>query len=89
MSLERVATIGVYGFDADHFFAAVLDARTDLFCDLRARRGVRGREYAFANARRLEHRLGELAIPWSPICTRRPRQPTSGRSGKRVRTTDV
>jgi uncharacterized protein (DUF488 family) len=64
MSLERVATIGVYGFDADRFFAAVLDARTDLFCDLRARRGVRGREYAFANARRLEQRLDELGIPY-------------------------
>jgi uncharacterized protein (DUF488 family) len=64
MSLERVATIGVYGFDADRFFAAVLDARTDLFCDLRARRGVRGSQYAFANARRLEQRLAELAIPY-------------------------
>ena len=64
MSLERVATIGVYGFDAERFFAAVLDARTDLFCDLRARRGVRGRQYAFANARRLEQRLDELAIPY-------------------------
>jgi hypothetical protein len=64
VNLERVATIGVYGFDADCFFAAVLDARTDLFCDLRARRGVRGRDYAFANARRLEQRLGELGIAY-------------------------
>ncbi|MCZ7590538.1 MAG: DUF488 domain-containing protein [Gaiella sp.] len=64
MNLERVATIGVYGFDADRFFAAVLESRTDLFCDLRARRGVRGREYAFANARRLEQRLGELGIAY-------------------------
>jgi hypothetical protein len=64
MSLGRVGTIGVYGFDADRFFAAVLDARTDLFCDLRARRGVRGREYAFVNARRLEQRLGELGIAY-------------------------
>jgi uncharacterized protein (DUF488 family) len=62
MSMERVVTIGVYGFDADRFFAAVLDAGTDLFCDLRARRGVRGREYAFANARRLVQRLGDLGI---------------------------
>lgn len=62
MSVERVATIGVYGFDAERFFAAVLDARTDLFCDLRARRGVRGREYVFANARRLEQRLATLGI---------------------------
>jgi uncharacterized protein (DUF488 family) len=64
MSLQRVATIGVYGFDADGFFAALGGSRVDLFCDLRARRGVRGREYAFANARRLEARLAELGIPY-------------------------
>jgi len=64
VSLQRVATIGVYGFEAEHFVAALLDARTDLFCDLRARRGVRGAHYAFANARRLEQRLAELAIPY-------------------------
>jgi uncharacterized protein (DUF488 family) len=64
MSLERVATIGVYGFNADSFFDALVDNDVDLFCDLRARRGVRGREYAFANARRLEAKLAELRIPY-------------------------
>ena len=34
----------------------------DTFCDLRARRGVRGREYAFANSQRLQARLAELGI---------------------------
>jgi uncharacterized protein (DUF488 family) len=62
MALSRVATIGVYGFDEQRFFSAVIGSDTDLFCDIRARRGVRGREYAFANASRLEQRLSELGI---------------------------
>ena len=57
MPLERILTIGVYGFTSDQFFAALEASATDLFCDLRARRGVRGREYAFANSSRLQ---GEL-----------------------------
>jgi uncharacterized protein (DUF488 family) len=64
MPLQRVATIGVYGFGAERFFAAVLDAKVDLFCDIRARRGVRGRDYAFANARRLEQQLAQLGIAY-------------------------
>jgi uncharacterized protein (DUF488 family) len=57
MPLERILTIGVYGFSVEQFFAALEAATTDLFCDLRARRGVRGREYAFANATRLQREL--------------------------------
>jgi hypothetical protein len=34
MSMQRVATIGVYGFDADTFFAALVAKDVDLFCDL-------------------------------------------------------
>jgi uncharacterized protein (DUF488 family) len=59
---EHVITIGVYGFTSDEFFRALIDARVDLFCDVRARRGVRGRDYAFANATRLTSRLAELGI---------------------------
>lgn len=55
-------TIGVYGWDAGLFFAALTAAGADTFCDLRARRGVRGREYAFANSQRLQARLAELGI---------------------------
>jgi uncharacterized protein (DUF488 family) len=79
MGLQRIATIGVYGFDADRFFAAVVAAETDLFCDLRARRGVRGREYAFANARRLERRLEELQIPYRHFPELAPAQETRAR----------
>lgn len=55
-------TIGAYGWDAERFFAALTAAGVDTFCDLRARRGVRGRDYAFANSQRLQARLAELGI---------------------------
>ena len=55
-------TIGVYGWDADHFFGALVDAHVDTLCDTRRRRGVRGAEYAFANSKRLQERLAELNI---------------------------
>ena len=61
MMIEFV-TIGVYGYDADHFFNALVDAHVDTLCDIRRRRGVRGAEYAFANSQRLQERLAELSI---------------------------
>ncbi len=58
----RLVTIGVYGFTAEAFFAALQRAGVDTFCDIRWRRGVRGREYAFANSGRLQQRLAELGV---------------------------
>ena len=55
-------SIGVYGWEAGHFFAALTREHVDAFCDLRARRGVRGPEYSFANSVRLQERLAELGI---------------------------
>ena len=55
-------TIGVYGYDAEHFFGALVDAHVDTLCDIRRRRGVRGAEYSFANSQRLQERLAELNI---------------------------
>jgi uncharacterized protein (DUF488 family) len=55
-------TIGVYGFDAERFFRALVDAHVDTLCDIRRRRGVRGADYAFANSRRLQERLASLNI---------------------------
>lgn len=34
----------------------------DTFCDIRARRGVRGADYAYANSQRLQARLAEMGI---------------------------
>lgn len=60
--MVEFVTIGVYGFDAEHFFQALLDAEVDTLCDIRRRRGVRGAEYAFANSQRLQERLANLGI---------------------------
>ncbi len=60
--LEKILTIGVYGFTENSFFKALLDERVDLFCDVRQRRGIRGREYAFANSQRLQSLLSDLGI---------------------------
>jgi uncharacterized protein (DUF488 family) len=61
MTIELV-TIGAYGWQPDRFFAALVEAGVDTFCDIRARRGVRGAEYSFANSERLQARLAALGI---------------------------
>ena len=63
-SHRRIVTIGVYGFTEAAFFQALLDAGVDSFCDVRARRGVRGSRYAFSNSRRLQARLADLGIEY-------------------------
>jgi uncharacterized protein (DUF488 family) len=57
-----LVTIGVYGSDEASFFAALQQAGVDTFVDVRARRGVRGAAYTFANSQRLQARLAELGI---------------------------
>lgn len=61
----RVATIGVYGFDAETFAATLGDAGVGLVVDVRQRRGVRGSEYAWANAQRLQALLEATGIEYS------------------------
>jgi uncharacterized protein (DUF488 family) len=60
----KIVTIGVYGFTEAAFFEALQAHAVDLFCDLRQRRGLRGRKYAFANSVRLQQRLDELGIAY-------------------------
>jgi uncharacterized protein (DUF488 family) len=60
--MPEFVTIGVYGWDEARFFAALVEAGVDTFCDLRARRGVRGAEYVWANSERLQARLETLEI---------------------------
>ena len=62
MALERIVTIGVYGFTAERFYDALRSAGVDALLDLRQRRGVRGAEYAFANRARLEAALEARGI---------------------------
>ena len=62
--MRRVATIGVYGFDVSGFLAALRGADVALLLDVRQRRGVRGREYAWANSQRLQTALEEAGIAY-------------------------
>ena len=60
--MPRIATIGVYEFDATSFVAALDDAGVSKVFDIRQRRGVRGARYAWANAQRLQKLLAEARI---------------------------
>jgi uncharacterized protein (DUF488 family) len=60
-------TIGVYGFDRDSFLAALAGAEVGLLLDVRQRRGVRGSEYAWANARRLQAALAEAGMDYTHL----------------------
>jgi len=58
----KVVTVGVYGWTLDSFLAALRDADVRLLLDVRQRRGVRGSEYAWANAKRLQAALDDAGI---------------------------
>jgi uncharacterized protein (DUF488 family) len=63
--IERVLTIGAYGFNERTFIDALKAAGSDLFIDIRARRGMRGSAYAFANATRLQASLQSAGIRYT------------------------
>ena len=65
--MTAIATIGVYGFERETFLATLASAGIDLVLDVRQRRGVRGSEYAWANARRLQDSLSEAGIDYSHL----------------------
>ncbi|HEU5104810.1 MAG TPA: DUF488 domain-containing protein [Solirubrobacterales bacterium] len=65
--MAELATIGVYGFEGPSFIRALEEAQMTLLLDVRQRRGVRGSEYAWANARRLEAALAEAGIAYSHL----------------------
>jgi uncharacterized protein (DUF488 family) len=65
--MAEFATIGVYGFDGPGFIGALKDAEIGLVLDVRQRRGVRGSQYAWANAKRLQAALAEAGIGYSHL----------------------
>jgi uncharacterized protein (DUF488 family) len=65
--VPTLRTIGIYGFDRDSFLAALTDAGVDLLLDVRQRRGVRGSEYAWANAQRLQAALADAGIAYTHL----------------------
>jgi uncharacterized protein (DUF488 family) len=60
--MPSLATIGVYGFTLDEFLRTLSEADVRLVIDVRQRRGVRGPQYAWANARRLQSALAGAGI---------------------------
>lgn len=64
---RKIFTIGVYGFNENNFFTALEQAGIDTFADIRARRGMRGKKYSFANSNYLQNRLQEKGIRYLHI----------------------
>jgi uncharacterized protein (DUF488 family) len=65
--VARVVTIGVYGFTVERFMDELEGADVTLLLDVRQRRGVRGREYAWANSKRLQDALAEREISYRHV----------------------
>ncbi|HEY3729158.1 MAG TPA: DUF488 domain-containing protein [Solirubrobacteraceae bacterium] len=61
----RIATIGVYCFTAETFIETLQAAEVRLLVDVRQRRGVRGPQFAWANAQRLQRLLADASIAYS------------------------
>lgn len=59
---RRLVTIGVYGWELGRFLDALRAAEVRLVLDVRQRRGVRGREYAWANSARLQAALADAGV---------------------------
>ena len=62
--MAMLTTIGVYGFTVDRFLEALRGANVRILLDVRQRRGVRGPEYSWANATRLQAALGAAGIDY-------------------------
>jgi uncharacterized protein (DUF488 family) len=62
---RSLTTIGVYGWALEAFLDALRDAEVKLVADVRQRRGVRGSEYAWANAQRLQAALADAGIGYA------------------------
>jgi uncharacterized protein (DUF488 family) len=62
--MPKVVTIGVYGWDLGRWLAALDEADVGLLVDVRQRRGVRGSEYSWANAKRLQAALADAGIEY-------------------------
>lgn len=60
----HIAAIGVYGTTRDSFFGALSAYGTTHFVDIRRRRGLRGHEYAYANATALQAALASMGIAY-------------------------
>ena len=62
--MRTIATVGVYGSSLDDFLDKLRRHRVVMVVDVRQRRGVRGREYAWANSLRLQAALEKARIQY-------------------------
>lgn len=62
--MPALATIGVYGFTAASFLEALREHDVRQLLDVRQRRGVRGSDYAWANAKRLQAALSQAGVEY-------------------------
>ena len=62
--MRTIATIGVYDWTLEAWLAALRTGGVHHVVDVRQRRGVRGSEYSWANAQRLQATLAEAGISY-------------------------
>ncbi len=62
--MKRVVTVGVYGWGLSRFLDALAQADVRLLLDVRQRRGVRGPEYSWANAVRLQAAVARAGVAY-------------------------
>ena len=60
--MRTVATVGVYQSNLEDFLDTLRRHQAAMVVDVRQRRGVRGREYAWANSLRLQAALAQAGI---------------------------
>jgi uncharacterized protein (DUF488 family) len=65
--VRTIATVGVYDSSLDDFLGKLRRSRVAMVVDVRQRRGVRGREYAWANSLRLQAALQQAGIGYRHV----------------------
>src|SRR5438445_7567747 len=65
--MRTIATVGVYQSSLDDFLDTLQRQQLALVVDVRQRRGVRGREYAWANSLRLQAALAQAGIEYRHV----------------------
>src|SRR5438445_13692565 len=65
--MRTIATVGVYQSNLDDFLDTLKGHRVAMVVDVRQRRGVRGREYAWANSLRLQAALEQAEIRYRHV----------------------
>jgi uncharacterized protein (DUF488 family) len=65
--VRTIATVGVYHSSLDEFLDRLKANQVAMVLDVRQRRGVRGREYAWANSLRLQSALEHAGIDYRHV----------------------